>query len=27
MRQLPNYLELVHRAPLQAVNPAAVGIR
>ncbi len=27
MRQLPNYLELVHRAPLLAVNPAAVGIR
>ena len=27
MRQLPNYLELIHRAPLQAVNPAAVGIR
>jgi NitT/TauT family transport system substrate-binding protein len=27
MRQLPNYLELVHRAPLQAVNPSAVGIR
>ena len=27
MRQLPNYLELIHRAPLLAVNPAAVGIR
>ena len=27
MRQLPNYLELLHRGPLQAVNPAAVGIR
>jgi ABC-type nitrate/sulfonate/bicarbonate transport system substrate-binding protein len=27
MRQLPNYLELVHRAPLLAVNPSAVGLR
>jgi NitT/TauT family transport system substrate-binding protein len=27
IRQAPNYLELVHRAPLLAVNPAAVGLR
>ena len=27
MRQLPNYLELLHRAPLLAVNPAVVGVR
>jgi ABC-type nitrate/sulfonate/bicarbonate transport system substrate-binding protein len=27
MRQLPNYLELVYRGPMMAVNPAAVGLR